>query len=203
VDLLNLESLPSSVRGAVFSLTFESEQTVYTQNDPATLLYVVESGRVRLTRHTVEGRVAVYQIARRGDSFGEADLFEGSYSSNAEAEIPTRVLAYPKPTLLEALPLYPELAETFIGQLVQRIEALKFRLELRDIRSARERVLRYLRHFAVPPERNRVDLDRPLKDVANDLGLTPETLSRTLTSLVQDGAIARSQRFITLNETAA
>jgi CRP/FNR family transcriptional regulator, dissimilatory nitrate respiration regulator len=40
-------------------------------------------------------------------------------------------------------------------------------------------------------------LDRPLKDIAGDLGLTPEALSRALAHLQKVGEITRNQRKIT------
>ena len=46
--------------------------------------------------------------------------------------------------------------------------------------------------------RSRFYLDRFLKDVASDLGFTPETLSRALIRLEADGLIARSDRIIIL-----
>jgi CRP/FNR family transcriptional regulator, dissimilatory nitrate respiration regulator len=86
--------------------------------------------------------------------------------------------------------------------LVQKIHDLKVRLELRDLRKARDRLLQYLRYTA--REQTIVTFDRPLKDIAIDLGLTPETLSRALTRLEREGEIERTQLQITLqNSTAA
>ncbi|NJL56178.1 winged helix-turn-helix domain-containing protein [bacterium] len=49
----------------------------------------------------------------------------------------------------------------------------------------------------------RAACDRPLKDIAADLGITPETLSRALTKLERDGAITRQQNAIILRDVSA
>lgn len=45
--------------------------------------------------------------------------------------------------------------------------------------------------------------DRPLKDIAVDLGLTPETLSRALTRLEREGIITRTRLQIKLQNLSA
>jgi CRP-like cAMP-binding protein len=69
---------------------------------------------------------------------------------------------------------------------------VKITLQLRGIRSAQERVLNYLQIMAQPGT-GIVRIDRPLKQVARDLDLTAETLSRVLTQLVAEGAIRRKE----------
>jgi CRP/FNR family transcriptional regulator, dissimilatory nitrate respiration regulator len=68
-------------------------------------------------------------------------------------------------------------------------------LNLRSIRSPRDRVLHYLQLVA---QSNQVNLERSFKDIAEEIGIAPEVFSRALASLEQDGAIGRSQRNIHL-----
>lgn len=96
--------------------------------------------------------------------------------------------------------------------LVKKHESFIRQLELRDIRAAHVRVLQYLRYLAEPsdarpfaPHSNRtvVQFDRPLKEIAIDLGLTPATLSRALTRLEQEGVISRQHTLVTLHNSSA
>lgn len=75
----------------------------------------------------------------------------------------------------------------------------KLLLELRGIRSARDRVLHYLQVIA-PPHANTIYLDRPLKDIANDIGISPEVFSRTLTQLQNEGLLSKTKRKITFGK---
>lgn len=203
MDLLTPDRLPLALRDSITYQELVAGQALFQPGEPALGLFVVETGRLRLYRYTTEGRIATLQVARAGESFGETALFSDVYTDNAIAEVATRVAVYPKQLLLDALGNHPNLAEDFMVLLVRKIQSLKFRLELRDIRSAQERVLQYLRHLVQPANETSVELDRPLKEIASDLGLTPETLSRALARLEREGAIARVQRVIMLHNSSA
>lgn len=171
---------------------------MFSQENNATKFYVVTEGRIRLVRYLDRGKVSTFEIVRPSQTLAEIALFADIYPCTAIAEIDSEVIAYPKEELLAVLRTYPDLAENFMEMLVRKIQSLKFRLELRDIKIAHERVLHYLRQLVNFPEETTVVLDRPLKDIAEDIGFTPETLSRALIRLETDGAIARSDRTIIL-----
>jgi CRP/FNR family transcriptional regulator, dissimilatory nitrate respiration regulator len=71
--------------------------------------------------------------------------------------------------------------------------------ELRNIRSADDRVLQHL-HLSVSKD-GAVVFDRPLLEVAEDLGLTHEAYYRALATLTRAGAIKRVGRTIRLMRT--
>ena len=74
---------------------------------------------------------------------------------------------------------------------------LRARLTLRDIRSARERLLAHLVAQAGADGRT-VAIKGLLKDLAATIGLTPEVLYRTLAQLEAQRAIQRGDGTITL-----
>jgi CRP-like cAMP-binding protein len=100
--------------------------------------------------------------------------------------------------LLEVLRKRPELSEEFMAMMAKRFNEVRVRLELRNLQSARERVVQYLT-IAVNPGNKEVVLDRPLKYIAEDLGLAPESFYRMLAQLVRDGLITRKGRSILIN----
>ncbi|MEM9510503.1 MAG: Crp/Fnr family transcriptional regulator [Cyanobacteria bacterium P01_E01_bin.35] len=203
MNLTDIRRLPESLRDKITIQDLAAGETLFTQEDKASTFYVVTSGRIKLVRYLDEGKVSTFEIVRASQSLAEIALFADIYPCTAIAEINSEVIAYPKEELLQVLRAYPDLAEEFMAMLVKKIQSLKLRLELRDIRIAHERVLRYLRHLVNFPEETTVVLDRPLKDIAGDLGFTPETLSRALIRLETDGAIARQERIITLFDNSA
>ncbi len=202
MNLLVLDCLPSDLRAVLTCRDLTAGQVLFQPGDPAVALFMVETGRLRLARNTSEGKLVTIQVARAGQSLAETALFTEFYSEEAVAEIASRVIVYPKQFLLRALCNHADLAESFMELLTQQIQLLQLRLELRDLRSAHERVLQYLRHVAQPPEASTVSFDRPLKDIASELGLTPETLSRSLSRLQREGLITRVKQQITLNNLA-
>ena len=203
MDLLTLDSLPGQLRNALTHRDLARGENLFQQGEETYAFFIVETGRVKLMRYTTGDKVVTFQVARPGKSLAEIALFSDTYPCAAVAEVASRVIVYPKQLLLSELRENPGLAEDFMAMLVRKIQALKVRLELRDIRAAHERLLRYLRYQVQPGEQNLVNFERPLKDIAAELGLTPETLSRALTRLEQEGMITRTRLQITLQNSPA
>ena len=104
------------------------------------------SGRLRLIRHTLwMTRLVILHTARRREFFAEASLFAAAYHCNAVAAAPSSVRVYPKKIVQEAMLTNLALAEAFMARLAGQLQELRARMELRNIRSALERVLQYLR----------------------------------------------------------
>jgi CRP/FNR family transcriptional regulator, dissimilatory nitrate respiration regulator len=203
MNLLAPHALPLDLRHAIARRELASEQILFRRGDTAAALFIVETGRLKVVRPTSEGRLVTLQVVRSSESCGESALFLEHYPCSAIAEVPSQVLIYPKQHLLAALREHVSLAEEFMTLLVKQNIALMTQLELRDIRAAHERVLQYLHHLTEPDSPNIVKFDRPLKDIAIDIGLTPATLSRALNRLEQEGVIIREQSVIKLQRTRA
>ena len=179
-----------------------NREILFKQNDEATALFVVEAGRIRLIRYVNEDRTNFIDLVGKNEILGEDVLSSAIYSCTAIADVASRVIVYPKQSLLSALRQEPELTEDLIALQALKIESLKFRLELLNLRSARERVLLYLHYLAEFSQVTTVYLDYPLKEFANYLSITPESLSRTLAKLVQEKIITRKGRTITLHDNS-
>lgn len=171
---------------------------VFRQGDPATTLYRVRTGRVRLIRHLQDGSSVVLHVARANATFAEAALFSDVYHCDASAEIRSVVTAIPKTTLLAALRTDPESSLDLAKALAGQVRDLRAQLEVRNIRSASARLLAWLRLSALgePPA---LEIDRPWTDVAAEIGLTHETIYRTLAGLERAGEVVREGRKVTLN----
>jgi CRP-like cAMP-binding protein len=168
----------------------------------AAAIFEVLSGRLRLVRRTVDGHLVALHTARAGDLFAEAALFSDVYHCDAIAAAPSRVRVFPKPALLTALRADPALSEAFSARLARQLHELRTRLELRNVRSARERILRYL--LLVAGEDGRaVAIEGRLQDIAAELGLTREAFYRTLAALEADGVIIRTATGIELRKSSA
>ena len=190
--LLDFEQLPVELRAHLFHSNIGLNQMLYRRGDPATAVFALEKGRMQLFSYTTEGKRVPLYVVRPGECISEAALYAEFYCSDVVAEVPSRVVAFPKKVLLETLRTCPDLAAAFATSLTMRFNILRVRLELRNLRSARERILQYLA-LTAPTGQNQVELDRPLKSIADDLGLTHESFYRTLTKLVKEGVITRNK----------
>lgn len=170
--------------------TLAPGEHLFRQGDPATAIFVVEEGRLRLLRHLEDGTMVALHMARGRETFAEAALFADAYHCDAVAEVKSRVRTIRKCELLEALRRDPVLAVAFTRLLAGHVRELRGRLELRNVRSARERLLAWLRMNAVGSPAT-VRLDRTWTEVAAELGLTREAVYRALAKLEREGAVMR------------
>ncbi|HKK13163.1 MAG TPA: Crp/Fnr family transcriptional regulator [Gammaproteobacteria bacterium] len=165
---------------------------VFRQGAPASAVYWVRAGRIRLTRYLQDGSSVVLHVARANGTFAEASLFSDVYHCDAVAEIASVVTPVPKSDLLRALRQDLsgcfDLARSLAGQ----VRELRTRLEVRNIRSAPARVLAWLRLRATgnPPS---VETDRPWTEVATEIGLTHESVYRALAELQRTGKLTREK----------
>ena len=181
----------------VVRLRLERGSAVFRQDDTATAIYIVESGRVRLARVMADGAALVLQVADAGQSFAEAALSAARYHCDATAELDSTVLRLPKRDLLAALAADPAQALALALAFASQVRDLRAWLELRNIRSATQRLLAWLhlRASGSPPQ---VSVTHSWTLIAAELGLSREAVYRSLTALERDGRIARSATAIRL-----
>jgi CRP-like cAMP-binding protein len=195
------DALPLSLEAGSVVRNLAAGEVLFKQGDRATAIYKVESGRLRLIRRTVDDHLVVLHTARLGELFAEASLFSEVYHCDAVAAASSRVRVYPKATLITALRTEPTFAEAFMARLARQLQELRARMELRNIRSARERVLQYFRLCAGLEGRS-VAIEGQLQDIASEVGMTREALYRTLATLEAEGSISRTQTEIVLRKFA-
>jgi CRP/FNR family transcriptional regulator, nitrogen fixation regulation protein len=169
------------------AMSFPRNTEIFGENEPADYLYKVVSGAVRTYRVLSDGRRQVGGFYMPGDIFGLE--FSGEHTFSAEAMTDTRVLVV-KRSVLDALARRDAaVAQQLFALSGRELRRVQERVLLL-IKSARERVASFLVEMA---ERvsvgNAIELPMSRQDIADYLGLTIETVSRTFTSLESCAAI--------------
>lgn len=185
-----LETAPALAGIAAELKTVAAGAAVFRQGDRSRGIFLLLAGRVRLQRVTPDGTAVTLHQVRAGETFAEASLFSDRYHCDAVAETECRVGRYPKAALATALHDDPASLWRFTAELAHSLQRLRSRYELKQIRSAPQRVLQFLRlrcaadgSYAVPGA---------LRDLAAELGLTQEALYRSLAALERDGELSRT-----------
>jgi CRP-like cAMP-binding protein len=186
--------------GAPMSYARNSE--IYGENEPAEYLYKILSGTARTSKILSDGRRQVGQFYLPGDIFGLEAGDEHAFSAEAITDVKVIVI---KRSAVESLAARDnEVARqlwTMTGRELQRVQDHILLL----IKTAQERVAGFLLEMADRiKSSNEIELPMSRQDIADYLGLTIETVSRTLTSLENASAIALpSSRRIVLRNRAA
>ena len=193
-------TLPPSLAAGSMVRRLGAGEALFNQGDPAVAIYQVESGRLRLVRRTSDDHLVSLYTARRGEFFAEASLFAETYHCDAVAAAPSLVRVYPKAEIMVLLRTQPALAEAFMMRLAHQVQELRTRMELRNLHSARERLLQYLR-LRTGTDARTVAIEGQLQDIGAEIGITREALYRALAALEADGSIARTRTAIVLNKS--
>ncbi len=195
------DALPRSLEAGSVVRDLAAGEVLFRQGDLAAAIYRVERGRLRLVRRTLDDHLVILHTARRGEFFAEASLFADAYHCDAVAAAPSQIRVYPKAAVMAALRTEPALAEAFMARLARQLQDLRARMELRNIRSARERVLQYLR-LRAGRRGHKIAVEGRLQDIAAEIGMTREALYRTLAALEAEGSLTRLDTEIELNKSA-
>jgi CRP-like cAMP-binding protein len=194
------EEMPTSLEAGSVIRDLAPGEFLFEQGDRAVAIYKVESGRLRLIRRTVDDHLVVLHTARRGEFFAEASLFADTYHCDAIAASQSCVRVYPKTPVMDALRTDPLFAEALMARLAHQLQELRARMELRNVRSARERVLQYFRLRAGLHGRS-ISIESQLQDIAAEIGMTREALYRALARLEAEGSITRTETTIVLKKS--
>jgi CRP/FNR family nitrogen fixation transcriptional regulator len=188
------------IMGAPMSFTRNAE--IYGENEPAEYLYKLISGTVRTSKILNDGRRQIGEFYMPGDIFGLEMGDEHTFSAEAITDAKVIII---KRSAVEALAGkdhgVARQLRAITGRELQRLQDHILLL----VKSAQQRVAGFLLEMAERVlSNNEIDLPMSRQDIADYLGLTIETVSRTLTILENNAAIALpSSRRIVLRNRAA
>jgi CRP/FNR family nitrogen fixation transcriptional regulator len=167
-------------------MLFKRNNEVYGQGEPSEYLYRVVSGAVRSCRILADGRRKIGAFYLAGDLFG---LDAGtSHGFSAEAIANSRLLVIKRRSLLALAARDSDVArELWYLTECELARALEHAVLLS--KTAQERMAGFVLEMAARSAGETIDLPMPRQDIADYLGLTIETVSRTLTSLEQQATI--------------
>ncbi len=162
------------------------------EHDPAIEFFNVTSGTARLFKLLPDGRRQITGFAGPGHFLGLA--VGPSYSFSAEAVDDMKVCRFPRPKMVRLLHDFPAVEHRLLEVAAGELAAAQEQMLLLGRKTARERVASFLLARAAPPipcgpTETRLHLPMSRSDIADYLGLTIETVSRTLTRLKADRLI--------------
>jgi CRP-like cAMP-binding protein len=176
----------------------------FRENEPATHVYVLTEGRLKITQLTPEGHQIIHMILTGGEPFGGvAALGEGTYPVTAEAVEDCTALSWDAQTMTRLMRKYSEIALNTARFLAKRFHALQVQHRQAMTERVERRVARALLRLAGNAGRrveHGVEIDFPLsrQDVAEMTGTTLFTVSRLLAGWEERGIISPGRRKVTL-----
>jgi CRP/FNR family nitrogen fixation transcriptional regulator len=182
-------------------MPFARNEEVYGEGEPAEFIYQVVSGAVRTYKVLNDGRRQICAFHLPGDIFGLEAGEDHSFS--AEAVSQSTVLVIKRSTVTALAVRDPAVSRQLWNLTACELQKMQDHVMLL-IKNAQERVVSFLLQMAQRmPVANEIELPMSRQDIADYLGLTIETVSRTLTQLETRATIAlpSSRRVVLRNRS--
>lgn len=176
---------------------------IISQNDRGSTMYLLVSGRVKVTLASAEGKELALNYLEAPSHFGEMSLVDAEpRSADVVAVTDVEVLALDAKDLSAAIEVQPRLALTLIATLSLRVRELIARVEDMAFHDAAHRVMRVLLNVATASyEARGIPVVEGLThyEIATLAGTSRETASRVVSQLVRDGLVATKGRRIVVD----
>lgn len=165
---------------------------LFHQGDRPIEVFALQTGWVDLMRWTASGSTVRIHAAGPGEMLAEASLFAETYHCDAVARDDVAAICFEIAAVLDACKDAPSLSFAVMQHLATSLRDARRRIELRSINPLANRLETRLAEIAdaggVLPE------TLIMKDVAAEIGATPEATYRALAELIRQGRMLREGR---------
>ena len=184
------------------SRSFEKGEAIYQVGEEGGTLFVLHTGRAKLFRLNSSGKEQVLRLVGPGEFIGELSLFSSlPLTDNAQALEATTMCVLQGARLKALIAKYPSIAFKVMDELSRRLEKAETRIEDISLSSVTKRVAGSL--LELSEGKQEILLPMTKGDLASQLGMTQETLSRKLAALQEEGLILlKGQRKIIIKNRA-
>ncbi|PLX41279.1 MAG: hypothetical protein C0605_05730 [Hyphomicrobiales bacterium] len=169
---------------------YELGDKLYHQGDKCHGLFCIRSGFVGLRRYDVSGRSSLIKLAGPGDTLGyRALLGHSTHSNTAEILKASEVCYIDRAIISEILQNHPSVGERFLQRCLTDLERMEAAYLRAKNLTTREQLLHFLmilhEQFGQLDENGCHYIVLPIarKDIAELIGSTPESVSRTIKKL--------------------
>lgn len=180
--------------GKVKHLSLAPDGLLFRSGARPRAIYYLLDGEVHMMRCTRNGGAVVMSRTKHG-FFAEAGLYAKAYGCDAVAVLASSMLMFPLPVFEEMLDDNKDFRRSRFAQQACDIRRLCSRCERLSLPTAQERLFHYIE---TEGQDGAIELMQPVKALAAELGLTHETLYRTLAQMERNGDLKRSGNRIEL-----
>lgn len=174
------------------TVTIKPGKHLFLEGDPADRIFEVASGVLRLTRIMEDGRRQVIAFGYPGDTVGFPS--DGLYHTDCDALVPSTLIVHRR-AHLESPKGDPALHQRLLRAALREISGMQDHFMMLGRKSSVEKLASFLLVLSARVgeplgDYDQVKLPMNRADIADFLGLTTETVSRTFTQLRKAKIIA-------------
>lgn len=177
----------------------DKNEYAYFPDDPSTDIHFVASGRIKLGKHSVQGKETIKAIVYEGEMFGEMGLLDSEncdkrrdYAQAMDEDTIVCTISYQN--MQQIIDEHPKLNNKVIQQITKRLKRTENRLESIMFKDARTRLVEFIKELAK-------DLGKPVgheilvkhrlthQEIANITAISRQKVTTLLNELKQEDLI--------------
>ena len=168
---------------------------IFMEGDPSFWLYIVQSGRVKILKHSRAGKDVVLELLGPGEIFGGVAVLEKRpYPATAQAMETTDVLKIPRDPLLTLSERYPSIVREMALMIGRRLRTAHESVKSLAVEPVEARLAATLMRLADREgKRSRSGVELPYhltrQSLADMAGTTVETAIRVVSRWLKDGLV--------------
>lgn len=186
--------------------SYDKGEILFHRGDRADAFFFIESGQIELSLISRDGQKKVVEVITHGRTFAEAIIFmaEAKFPVTAEALSNSVVYRIPNDAYRGLLQDNSNACMRLLSDVCYHLHQRVQEIERLTIQNARSRLASYLIDHIVETDDDEatVRLDLPRHVVASRLSITPETLSRLLRAMSDDGILTVDDRLVFVHSLA-
>jgi CRP/FNR family transcriptional regulator, nitrogen oxide reductase regulator len=197
------EGREAALKRAV-SRRLDRKQVLFREGETAAAMYLLESGRLKLTQLAADGQEVLVRFVGPGELCAGVAALEGSaYPVTARAVEPTALLLWPRDVLRELCHRHPQIQTNILRAITGHLQESMTRARELATERVASRVARTLLRLAQQSGRQ-VDggilVDHPLsrQELAEMTGTTLYTVSRLLSGWEDEGIVEAGRERVTI-----
>lgn len=179
------------MHGMIKKASYLPKDPLFHESAPATYLFLLKSGFVKLSTTLPDGRQQVLRLGAAWQFLGLESLSDQRYPYSAEAATEVNVCMIRYQDLLRVLEANPAISLRVIQALNRELQRSNDMIRNLGLMNSNERIASLL--LSLAPDESSPDTEIPLplsrKDIAQMLGLTVETVSRVISQLMRDNIV--------------
>ena len=179
-------------------------QLLFNQEDKVTAFYMVISGRIKLFRMSPDGQEKIIEIVKSGEVFAEALMFtsQADYPVSSAALSEAIVIGINAKNFQEMLWDSTATCLLLLGHMSLRLRRLIKEIDTLTLHSGTCRVASYLIQ-EMSEGKNNFKLDTAKNVIAARLSVKPETFSRIIKNLKNQGILTIEGNCVTVHDIEA
>jgi len=183
-------------------------ELIFSEGQPCSGLYIIESGHVRVFKSSPDGREQVLAIEGPASSVAELPVFDGgSYPASASAADDAEMLFLSKEDFQALCLENPKVALKVLRVVSRRLRGLVAMIEQLSFMTVRHRLAILLLHLAKTGKRTKdgitFELSASNQELAAQIGTVRELVSRNLSQLQSEGLVQLRGRNILIPDVSA